>query len=248
MNVSDTFLPTTLHSITTRCSASTESLLLRLPTSLCVIDTISFKYDYESSIRTELTFTHILLSYFKSYGSNLKRLDFGRIFPFPISTFLSYTPSLLHLNLIAHETQIQLIINQVKGLPITTRLLSIYIGTFTVDTCTGPKFLLPLLALPQLSQLKVLTYEIDQAENDQAEYVPNLYGSLYEEGHLVLKLEEEGERIKIALDESVNLCKERGIRLSFLSEKNDRIILEERRQKLYESRQKELDKLGEIGE
>lgn len=237
LNENDVPLPITLHSITFYDIPSAESLLSRLLHTSHTIDTINFQL-HEQKVITISSITS-LLRYFGLHGSKLTTLKFTNFDHFIIPMLLAQTPSLLHLFLESHEDDMVHTIKYIQSLPINTRPSSLAIGQFVLDDCIEPNFLLPLIKLPQLSQLKTLWHWTSEYE----------YGDYYEEGRLEEEID-EGEIIKIAFDKSVKLCKDKGIRLSFYMEHYERKINELYKQRLYEARQKVLDeeRLKEVSE
>lgn len=228
INSNDLILPSTLHNLTFYDIHSAESFVSRPSAGFLTIDTISFHFHEQALI--EVSSITSLISYFKLHGSKLKTLKFLNFDHFIIPLLLAHTPSLLNLHLESHQDKIIHTLNYIQALPLTTRLSSLAFGQFELDDCIEPNFLLPLVKLAQLSQLKTLWHSITEYQ----------YGDYYEEGHL--EELEDGPNVEIAFDKSVKLCKDKGIRLSFYMPHYERKIKELYKQKLYEARQEQFDR------
>lgn len=212
---------------------SAESFLSQLSLiPLVTVDTINFDFVLDADI--SISQFRGSISFFKLHGANLRNLSFEFFDPPMIPILLAHTPSLLHLALSTQCDEIEAAVKDIKALPNLTRLISLDIGDLMIDDCTKINFLLPLLVLPQLSDLKLLRTQIYN----------NRYAEYYEEG----RLDElpNGLTIKTALDQSVKLCRDRGVRLSFRSEERDYQVAETRKQEIYRERQRELDRISVV--
>lgn len=186
-----------------------------------------------------------MLEYFKVSGAALTK--FTLICSLPAASafqLLAFTPSLVTLIFHGHRP-IDEIMQCISALPSTTRLKSLDIAHFRLEDCITKGFLLPLINLPHLSELKVLRHTT----------APTAHGFFYETGvdtgeryFWETRSEESLRKIRIGaqkgLDKSWKLCRSRGIRLCFLKEAEEIKFKQNEAEKRWEVEQQRFEEFG----
>lgn len=195
-------------------SISARSFLSLLPLPSAIIERIDFLehsgHPYNRDIGP------LLVNYFKSHGTNLKRLHFDHNVLPMIPILLPFTPSLLYFSISSRRDSVADVITYVKFLPLTTKLETLNAGTFSMGQCSEPNFLAPLLILPQLSNLKILRFYPDETTYD---YISD---TEYEEDELE-------EKVLEVVYPAIDYCTSKGVDLVLKSELGE--LLEEEREK-----------------
>lgn len=179
-------------------------------------------------------FRAFILPFIQQQVPSISELTICRHSLLTLAPFLSSLTSLTILQYSGNSNFTELYTSELPLLPITVPITILEIGTVLISSTTPDNFFLPLLSLPQLSNLKYLYCDIHAFANAEK------FGHSYENGTLGIT----NVALWNCLNRIVEFCDNRGVKIIFQGKNVDEVMKIKRKIMIYERRQSILDAQG----